>query len=278
MKQWQKIISVAATLFILGIGVTGCFGPSPDLDPVITWNLDNALDLQNFPSGATLNIKADVAVSDATKNGVVNAEWSIIPDPLYPAKTGIFLVTAPYSLQNVWQAPNIGKDEQPVNIVLKLHVKTKLGGETTSELNIRVIPRTSVYFAFDYDNIFKDSYVPPKNPFLYSNVESGKRVKMLDIPFDASKPAETIMSDIGIDGNATFEWSATPDVGAFDNANIRNPSWTAPVLTPISNPAGGFTYPAISVKVSVKIRTPDGNVSINSMIVNVVKDLASPNL
>lgn len=262
MKQWQKIMAAAATLFILGIGLPGCNGPSPSLDPVITWNLDQALDLYNFPSGSVLNIKADAAVADPTKNPITEARWTIAPDAPF-TDGGVFLVTAPYSLQNVWQAPNINKTSAPEKVTLTLHAKTLLGGETTSVLNIRVVPRLTAYFAFDYTKIFSDL----ANPFHYSNVTTGTRTQILDDP---------ALSSPEINGDATFEWTATPDVGAFDNTSIRNPYWTAPSLASVTDPITGIiSYPPISVKLSVKIRTVNG-VSVNSMIVNVVKNLATP--
>jgi len=259
MNKWQKIASIGLVLFLLGIGLAGCNGPSPALDPTITWTLDQALDLNNFPSGAVLNIKADVAVADATKNPIVEAEWSSTPAAPF-TDGGIFLVTAPFSLQNAWQAPNISKTSAPEKVTLRLRTKSLLGGEATSELNIRVVPRLTSFYAFNYVGMFglgKDS-----------NVLSGTRTPILDIP---------AISSPEINGDATFEWTATPDVGAFDNTSLRNPIWTSPALQSVKDPTtGAISYPPLAVKLSVRIRTGTGLVSTNSMIINVVHDLTNP--
>ncbi|MEI7831761.1 MAG: hypothetical protein WCJ56_00965 [bacterium] len=263
MNRWQSIVSIGAAFLLLGIGMTGCNGPSPALDPIITWNLDKALDLYNFPSGSILNIKADGSVADATKNPIIAAEWSIIPEAPF-TDGGVFLVTAPFSLQNVWQAPNISKTSLPEKVTLRLHTKTLLGGETTSVLNIRVVPRVTSFYAFDYNNIFNNAL----NPNHFSNVLAGTQTKILD---------NVLLSSPEIDGNATFEWSANPDVGAFDNTSLRNPVWTSPALQSVKDPTtGAISYPPLAVKLSVRIRTGTGLESVNSMIVNVVHDLANP--
>ena len=231
MNRWLSIVSIGAAFVLLGIGMTGCNGPSPELDPKITWNLDKALDLYNFPSGAILNIKADGAVTDSAKNPIIEAEWSITPEAPF-TDGGVFLVTAPFALQNVWQAPNISKISAPEKVTLRLHAKTLLGGETTSILNIRVVPRITSFYAFDYTKIFSD----PANIGNYSNVKAGTRTHILDIPFDPADPTNLAKTSAEVDANATFEWSATPDVGAFDNTNLRNPYWTSPAITPVTDP------------------------------------------
>lgn len=267
MNRWLSIVSIGAAFVLLGIGMTGCNGPSTALDPTITWNLDKALDLYNFPSGAVLNINAEGAVTDATKNPITEAEWSATPEAPF-TDGGVFLVTAPFSLQNVWQAPNISKTSPPEKVTLKLHAKTLLGGETTSILNIRVVPRLTSFYAFDYQTMFgvgKDS-----------NVLSGTRTLISEIPYNANPPAGVITSSEDFSG-ATFEWSVTPDEGAFDNTSLRKPTWTAPILKPVVDPVTTkVSYPSQSYKISVRIRTVTGE-SINSMIINVVKDLANPN-
>ena len=269
MNKWLPIVSIATTLFLLGIGLTGCNGPSPALDPTITWNLDQALDLNNFPSGAVLNIKADAAVADSTKNPIVEAEWSSTPAAPF-TDGGIFLVTAPFSLQNAWQAPNISKSSDPEKVTLRLRTKSLLGGEATSVLNIRVVPRVSAFYAFDYTKIFSD----PLNPNHVSNVLAGTRTQIFDIPYDPLNPASSSQE---IDSDATFEWTATPDVGAFDNTSLRNPFWTSPALLSVTDPTtGAISYPPLAVKISVRIRTGTGLVSTNSMIINVVHDLTTP--
>ncbi len=155
MHTLRHIIWLLLAVSALLLGLAGCNGPAPGLDPAITFTDLASGSLTSFPSGGVLSVKGEGTTADSAGNPITSYRWTATRadggDP------GQFGSTA--TLETVWQAPIV---VAPVNVTLQVTAKTLLGGKTTRPLTVRVVPPTATtqlkpIIVWDFENMNKQN-------------------------------------------------------------------------------------------------------------------------
>jgi hypothetical protein len=225
------------------IGLQGCNGPSPGLDPQVTLTVDKSADWPNFPASGTLAIEGKAATQDDTDNPVVYARWT-----QDPPNVGTFVIQSNFSMNNLWKAP--AEVTTPTRVNLTLTTKSLLGGESATSLQLIVLPR-SVIPIYDFD------YSMFANPFT-AEVKEGTRLTI--------KGTGVTIDPVG-DPIVSYQWIQDPDRGVFDHDLVMNPIWTAPALEIDATTGQGIPE---TIKIRVRVKTRNGYESTNSMLVTVI--------
>lgn len=239
--KWQIIVATILAGVAL-MGLTGCYGPSPGLNPSIAFSFPDDSSLPYLQSGGKLVIKGEANPPvDAASNPVISASWSQDP-PI-----GQFVITSPNAVENIWQAPAV---TQATPVTLALSMKTLLGGEGSTRMTVIVVPQLPS-FTFDTSRMSSEVAGFP------SAVKSGASVTIR---------GSGQMSDAGFNTINGYQWTATADVkansGTFDSSTKQNPVWTAPTLAQGAQP--------VPVSLIVQMSTSTGLSGTSKLDVTVV--------
>lgn len=117
------------------LGLIGCDGGSPSLNPSITLKFPDNTTLPNLASGAIFLIDGTAAVADDKTNPIISYRWVQTP------AVGTFSSTTTFT--TTWAAPvipTVANGGTPQKVTLTLTTETLLGGKTVTPLVVIVQP------------------------------------------------------------------------------------------------------------------------------------------
>jgi len=115
--------------------VWGCNGPSPGLDPVVSFTFADAPELPNLAANGVLQITADAGVQSGDQ--VTDVQWIELPQP---GGETIGTFTSPTTLSTNWAVLESASITVPTPVTLQVTVETLNGGKTVTPLNLIVNP------------------------------------------------------------------------------------------------------------------------------------------
>ena len=125
------LLAVAAMLVF-----AGCSGNAPGLDPVISFEFTNGEELPNLTADTVLGINTTATV--ASGDQVTDVQWTEVPQSDTEETIGLF--STPESLDTNWGVASPELIVAPKNVTLLLTVKTLNGGETTTPIELIILP------------------------------------------------------------------------------------------------------------------------------------------
>ena len=212
------IIRNASWLFLLGLvlALAGCYGPSPGLDPVISFTFPDGTTLPDLPSGTVLHVKGDATTADSSGNPITSYQWTQTP-----ANAGTFSSTT--TLETTWLAPTLKATDKPLNVTLILTVKSLKGGKAVKPLNLIIVPPSSASITLDL------TAMNAENP------------QAIDLPLiEVNTPLQMQGAATAVDpvNNPiiTYAWSANPSTAATINnaAGMFNATITPTATGPLT--------------------------------------------
>lgn len=130
MKRFPILCAVLALVVVLGLA--GCGGDSPGLNPTVTFTFEDGTTLPSVGASEVLLIKGEAKSADEAGNPITSIQWSQSP------ALGTF--SSPKTLETSWQVTNPAAITAQTPVTLTVEVETLRGGRTSKTLNLLVQP------------------------------------------------------------------------------------------------------------------------------------------
>ncbi|MHB9024264.1 MAG: hypothetical protein ACYC7E_08820 [Armatimonadota bacterium] len=133
-------VALAAVAVVALVALSGCYGPAPGLNPVISFST-TGLTLNSISTGSAVNIDSTVTAGEGADIG--GYQWSsevldTVTDLTWEDDS---FFAAPGQPDTVWYAPSsLPVGASSLSMRLDLRVTTLQGGSNTESLNVTVVP------------------------------------------------------------------------------------------------------------------------------------------
>ena len=237
----------ATWLLLLGLalmGLVGCYGPSPGLNPVIAFTYPDGTTLPNLAAGSVLHVQGTGTTNDSTGNPITSYAWS--QTPATGATAGKF--SSLTTLETTWLAPSW---TGPGNLAVRLTLTaiSLKGGKTVKTIDLNIVPPGAPLLAqkpsivWDYAGMNAVNALKINLPL----IEVGTPLRILGTATAADPTNNPIVSYAWSDNTGTPNLFTAPDV--------FNTVWLAP-------PTAGLT-----ATLTLAVTTEDGAVTTKQLIV-----------